>query len=195
MSGGSGGVRGRSADIDERILDIAAGLFAVHGFDRTSLKQVADAAGYSKTGLLHRFPSKQALLEAVRALAIRKLDEFGGVAADTVADSHGAAVAAIIEGALDNPGLVQFLVDDMQRADAMNAGGQPTNESELKKRGMAIIGLFAGPNPTREQEFRTILALEMVCSGVVLGCSEDHGLPRADLTPLLFEAVARILDD
>jgi AcrR family transcriptional regulator len=51
--------------IDDEILDVAATLFARHGFKETSVQRIADAVGYSKTGLLHRFPTKEALQEAV----------------------------------------------------------------------------------------------------------------------------------
>ncbi|MET9632491.1 helix-turn-helix domain-containing protein [Lentzea sp. NPDC006480] len=52
------------AGVDEKILDAAAALFARHGFEQTSLKTLADAVGLSKAGLLHHFPSKDALFEA-----------------------------------------------------------------------------------------------------------------------------------
>ena len=50
--------------IDDEIVDRAAALFARHGYGATSLQQVADSVGYSKTGLLHRFASKEALHSA-----------------------------------------------------------------------------------------------------------------------------------
>lgn len=52
------------SEIDAEILDRAAGLFARHGFAHTSLQQIADAVNYSKAGLLHHYPSKQAIYEA-----------------------------------------------------------------------------------------------------------------------------------
>ena len=51
--------------VDAGILDRAAGLFAQRGFAKTSLQDVADAVGLSKAGLLHHFPSKDALREGV----------------------------------------------------------------------------------------------------------------------------------
>ena len=54
---------------DEQILDRAAALFARHGFEQTSVQEVADAVGLSKAGLLHHFPSKDALHAAVLAHA------------------------------------------------------------------------------------------------------------------------------
>ncbi len=44
-------MRQSAAEIDHAILDVAAGIFAVHGFAHTSVQQIADAVGYSKPGL------------------------------------------------------------------------------------------------------------------------------------------------
>ncbi len=52
------------SEIDAEIIDSAAGLFARHGFAHTSLQQIADAVNYSKAGLLHHYPSKQAIYDA-----------------------------------------------------------------------------------------------------------------------------------
>jgi AcrR family transcriptional regulator len=52
-------------ELDQAIIDAAALLFARHGYSHTSVQQIADEVGYSKTGLLHRFPSKEALRQAV----------------------------------------------------------------------------------------------------------------------------------
>ena len=49
---------------DAEIVDRASALFARHGFAHTSLQQVADEVGYSKAGLLYRFPSKDAIYRA-----------------------------------------------------------------------------------------------------------------------------------
>lgn len=56
--------RPTKSEIDAEIIDRAAGLFARHGFEHTSLQQIADAVNYSKAGLLHHYPSKKAIYEA-----------------------------------------------------------------------------------------------------------------------------------
>ncbi len=58
-------LRPTKAEIEAYIIDCAAGLFARHGFAHTSIQQIADAVSYSKTGLLHHFPSKQLVYDAV----------------------------------------------------------------------------------------------------------------------------------
>ncbi len=92
--------------IDVGIVDAAAALFAEHGYERTSLREIAQAVGYSKTGLLHRFASKEALLEAVADRCLEAvqgvLDRVGALPEGPERDA--AAVAALVELAVSAPG-------------------------------------------------------------------------------------------
>ncbi len=94
--------------VDERILDQAAALFARHGFAHTSLKTVADAVGLSKAGLLHHYPSKEALFQAARQLGEVRghqlLAQVGLLPPGPARDRR--AVELLIDTALDRPGLV-----------------------------------------------------------------------------------------
>lgn len=47
------------------IIDAAAREFAQHGFHGASIAAVADRVGITQSGVLHHFPSKEALLDAV----------------------------------------------------------------------------------------------------------------------------------
>ena len=94
--------------VDEGILDRAAALFARRGFAKTSVQDVADAVGLSKAGLLHHFPSKDALHAAVLAqagtLAGRVLDHVGDLPAGPARDRY--ALEVLVDVALAHPGLV-----------------------------------------------------------------------------------------
>src|SRR5215470_9106197 len=48
-----------------RILDAAMLVFRRHGFRRSSIEQVAEAAGLTRQALYHHFDSKEALFRAV----------------------------------------------------------------------------------------------------------------------------------
>ncbi len=64
------------ADTRERILDVALDLFARQGFDRTSLRQIAESLGLTKAALYYHFESKDDILLALHM----RLHEFGRVA-------------------------------------------------------------------------------------------------------------------
>jgi AcrR family transcriptional regulator len=69
--------RQQSAQLADRILDVAETLFLGHGFGATSIEAVAKRAGISKRTFYHRFPGKERLFEAVvRRLIERWLPPF-----------------------------------------------------------------------------------------------------------------------
>ena len=59
------------------ILHVAAGLFRHRGYERTSVRQIADALGIKSGSLFYHFASKEEILVAVMEEGIR--DVFGAV--------------------------------------------------------------------------------------------------------------------
>ena len=51
----------------ERIVEVATEIFGTQGFRAATMLQIAAACDISRTGLLHHFPTKESLLEAVLA--------------------------------------------------------------------------------------------------------------------------------
>ena len=60
--------------VHRALLDHTAKLAVEHGLAAVTVQAVADAAGVTKGGLLHHFPSKQALISAVFADLLEALD-------------------------------------------------------------------------------------------------------------------------
>ena len=68
--------RTKAADYEEKrqaILHSAARLFAVEGYDRSSMSQLAEACGVSKALLYHYYPGKDALLFGVIGTHLKSL--------------------------------------------------------------------------------------------------------------------------
>src|SRR5215212_3845567 len=112
-------VRAFRQQIDEGILDRAAALFARAGFAKTSVQDVADAVGLSKAGLLHHFPSKDALWDAVLAqadiLGQRVLEQVRHLPLGAERDRR--AIDVLVDVALAHPGLVALLLAPVTQGD------------------------------------------------------------------------------
>ena len=64
----------------QRIIDEALRLFSTHGYERTSVRMIAEAAGVAQGLLYNYFESKQALLHAIFADSMRDVRESFEVA-------------------------------------------------------------------------------------------------------------------
>ena len=131
--------------IDACIVDAAAAMFAEHGYDRTSLREIAGAVGYSKTGLLHRFRSKELLRDAV---AEQCVDAVRGVLASVEdlpagAERDTAVVHALADLAVSAPGRLSLA---LARAGALSS----TPAGEVLAGVPELLGrCFALPGPDR----------------------------------------------
>jgi AcrR family transcriptional regulator len=100
-----------SEEIDAEIVDAAARLFARHGYRQTSVQVIADEVGYSKTGLLHRFSSKEGLWEVVVADFRAQVATVTAAAASLpLGETRDRAVVdAVLDVAARRPGLVRLM--------------------------------------------------------------------------------------
>src|SRR5437763_12771272 len=88
--------RQESAQLSDRILDVATALFLSDGFGATSIEAVARRAGISKRTFYHRFTGKEVLFEAV----VRRLIERWTPPLD-VTLFEGASLVQLLSGAAE----------------------------------------------------------------------------------------------
>ncbi|NEK95495.1 TetR/AcrR family transcriptional regulator [Modestobacter muralis] len=145
---------------DDQILDRAAALFAQHGFAHTSVQAVADAVGLSKAGLLHHFPSKDALHAAVlaqsTALGQQVVDLVEGLPLGPERDRR--AVEALTDVALAHPGLIALMLGPVTQGgdDGLDEG--PTGAGEAALRAFGVDPATADP----ERVVRVVGALAAI---------------------------------
>ena len=172
---------------DDRILDRAAALFAQHGFAHTSVQSVADAVGLSKAGLLHHFPTKDALRAAV-------LDQAGTLGRRAVAQVRslppGAArdhraVEVLVDTALAHPGLVSLLLTPATR-------GVPADDADTDAAGrwaFEAFGVDPG-TPDRERFVRVAGALVVLAVlGVGAQTDDDPAALRPHIIATSYDAL------
>jgi AcrR family transcriptional regulator len=173
--------------VDEHIVDRAAALFARHGFAQTSVQSVADAVGLSKAGLLHHFPSKQALWDAVLvhagALGQRACDAVADLPAGRARDLR--AVEVLADVALSHPGLVALLLAPATRGED-EAAGDLGSGSDAALRAFGVDPLTAEP----ERLVRVLGALAALAVLSLAAHQRGHGAAwRAHVIATSFDAL------
>ena len=105
------------------------------------MQQIADAVGYSKPGLLHRFGSKEALHRAVLDEVSETVQEIVGhaVAHSGRPDQVAQILELMTRKALDRPGMVQMMLRAFE-----NDGREPGVEA-IQGMGYRLVDALAHP--------------------------------------------------
>lgn len=102
-----------SAETHERLLDVARGLFARDGFDATTNKRIAAAAGITSGAIYHYYPSKAelyvAVYEQVQTIVYGAFEK-AVIGHDTLRDRFGAVLDAAVETNRIDPSIAAFVV-------------------------------------------------------------------------------------
>lgn len=125
------------AETRRAILDAAVALFQEHGFENFSLRQVAEAIGYSPTTIYLYFEDKDDLLFHAALEGFVKFGEMLQAAydgADTPLARFGATGQAYVKFGLENP--VNYRLMFMQRGEFLERETPPGYESVIDSFGI-----------------------------------------------------------
>ncbi|UPJ48602.1 TetR/AcrR family transcriptional regulator [Bradyrhizobium sp. 200] len=118
--------------VEDRLLAIAAELFAKDGYAATSVERVASACGAGKDTIYRRYPSKRALFDAVlersRSRIIARLDDIEVNKPDHGSLSQLRELASCLLDINLDPELIAFkriALSEMLVADGGRAGPEP----------------------------------------------------------------------
>lgn len=178
-------------DTRERILDVALDLFIEQGYDKTTLRQIAQPLGFTQAAIYYHFAAKEDILVA---LHLRLHELVRPVLDELVAESGPAGWAAVLRGLVDTVLANRQLFVLHQR-----------NQTALS--GLHIKG-HEGNHEEMEQQFRHILSDPAIPARdrIRLGCALGALLSilmsvgdLADLSPelygdLLREAITDLLE-
>jgi AcrR family transcriptional regulator len=157
----------------QRILDIAAELFARQGYTGTSIADIARELGTTTAALYYHFPSKSAILAGLLAVPLTaytrlldSLDSGGATAEDLLG-----AIADITADSRD----IAVILDRDPTALAMIDQQLPRSSNELTEQTIAAL---AGPDPDRAALIRANAALA-VAKAATLAAVQLSGGPFA----------------
>lgn len=188
-------VRGRSPravrpspeQLDAAILDAAAEVFARHGFAGTSVQQVADTVGYSKTGLLRRFPSKQALYDGVlghvsacvEGILDAPVSGQGLGAGDgelAPPPTRAAVLRAVTAAAFENPGTVVLVLE------ALRPGSDLPGTDQVEQTTLRLAGQLTAGIDDPQDRLRALLALQLVATAATLALDPGVHVPELSVS-------------
>ncbi|MEJ3405068.1 helix-turn-helix domain-containing protein [Rathayibacter sp. YIM 133350] len=168
---------------------VARDQFAAVGFAATSLQQIADIAGYSKSSVLYHFASKEALLDAVLAPAIDELERI--LQLWLASPATDASRLAFVESFVD------FLLAYRQEVHTfINQGQSLVDVPTIARANTLIVQLSSAmcpPAATIEDQLRFGVAL----GGAAFTLTSGAGYTGEQLPPVeqLRPALLRVVSD
>ncbi len=181
----------------DRILDVALDLFIEKGFDKTSLREIAEQLGFSKAALYYHFASKDDILMALH----QRLHDLGRVALGKLGDAD--PIGGLGVGVWRN--LLDEMVDDIlanrkifvmhQRNQAAFENLHRTTEHDEAHEDMEELfrQALADPSVPVRDRVRLAAALGAVFTSLVLAGNMFEDVPTDELGDLLRETLADIL--
>jgi AcrR family transcriptional regulator len=158
----------------DRIQRAALALFLRQGYERTSLREIADELAFTKAALYYHYHSKQELLEAVLDPLLSDLEELVDTPAPPARERF---LAAYLEVLMRHRPLVQYLASD----------GAALLSSELAPRLLrlraAIEAVIVGSSPSLPERMRSAAALGALQAALSV-CREEDGTEEVRATAL-----------
>lgn len=177
-------------DTKARIRAVAVELFTAHGYEQTSLREIADRVGLTKASLYYHYPSKQALLVS---LVEPLVDDWRWTVEATEALPHTPDNVRLVLGRfldvmLRHRGACALFMRDVP---AVLASIEPI-WTEVIQLSVRLHAWLAGTDPTDVDRIRAVAAAE------VLGACLSSLTTVADVSPLvlrqtLLDAAASVL--
>jgi AcrR family transcriptional regulator len=176
----------------ERILDIALELFADQGYERTSLRQIAERLGFSKAAIYYHFASKEDILMALHM----RLHEFGRQALNKIdsTDMSSAVFANLLDQLIDQM-LEQralFILHERNRA-AFEELHRDRNDADHDDLEMRFREALANPKIAIRDRIRMASAFGAVAGTLVLAGNVFSDVSSADLGDMLRDVVSDVM--
>ena len=181
--------RERVRDTKTEIHRAAVELFSSQGYEKTSLREIAEQVGITKASLYYHYSSKQELLRAIVGTFLddisRVLDQVDQLpwSPETERELLGAYVDVVIAHRSTGPTLLRDI------AAVLAAFGDDLDRLIAQSRRFQLW--LAGPDPSPADRLRAAAAVETV--GAAISVELDLGVTDAEIRAVLIDAATAIL--
>jgi AcrR family transcriptional regulator len=176
----------------ERILDVALDLFIEKGFDKTSLREIAEQLGFTKAALYYHFASKDDILMGLHL----RLHEFGREALQQIADQPvgleqwGALLDDLVDQMLTHHKI--FLMHERNQAalEKLHGKEHDAEHDDIQAQFRRILG---DPRVPLADRFKMACSFGAVFGGLFLAGDSFLDVPTEEMGDMLRHTVRTIL--
>jgi AcrR family transcriptional regulator len=176
----------------DRILDVALDLFIEKGYDKTSLREIAEPLGFSKAALYYHFASKEDILMALHM----RLHEFGIDALTQMANQEPSVAlwAELLEQLVDQmlANRKIFLLHERNQAafEAMHRKDHDAKHEDLQEQFRRVL---ADDRLSVRDRVRLSASFGAVMAAVFIAGDAFDNIPTDELSEILRDAVRDLL--
>ncbi|GAA4854447.1 helix-turn-helix domain-containing protein [Kitasatospora terrestris] len=185
------------SDTRARILDVALELFSEHGYEKTSLREIADRLGVTKAALYYHFKTKDDIVRGIVESMAAPMDEAiaYGEGKPWSPELRDELIRRFAAGMADRAPLLRFFHENQPALRESQAG------LAFKDRMVRMVRLLHPPGSDFRDRLRATMALFSVNSAMFLlkhdldECEEDRDISYLESRPgTLEEAMAAGLE-
>jgi AcrR family transcriptional regulator len=145
-------------DTRARIVDVALELFAEHGYEKTSLREIADRLGVTKAALYYHFRTKEDILAGIVDSMSAPIDEAiaWGEQQEYSPDLRDEILRRFAQGMSGRQRLLRFFHENQPTIRELSVG------TRFKERMISLTQLMQGPEPTFEDRVRAAVSLMVI---------------------------------
>jgi AcrR family transcriptional regulator len=173
---------GRRGDTRARIQQVALELFAEQGYERTSLREIAERLGVTKAALYYHFKSKEDIVRSFTEDYFGQLDALIAwgreqpPSAQTARELLDRYISMVVEGGE----VFRFLERNQATIHAAEAGKH--RFTQFRPRLAALMEIITGPDAVPRSRIRAAAAIFAVSTSCMFLMKDT---PEADLEPVL----------
>ena len=176
----------------ERILDVALDLFVEKGFDKSSLREIAEQLGFSKAAIYYHFASKDEILmglhERLDDIARRASEQLGQLPAGV--DAWAALLDELVSEMLNHRKI--FVMFDRNRSafEQLHRRGYRASRGDFDDE---VRRLIADPSLPVRDRVRMASAIGAVLTTLVIYGDLLHDVSSGELAGLMRDTVGDLL--
>lgn len=183
---------GEPSSTRDRILDVALDLFVEHGYDGTSLRQIAEQLGITKAALYYYFASKDDILMSLHM----RIHEFGRDAIASIGDDPvslekwGALLKGLIDQMMSQRKIFLFHERNQAALEKLHRQDHMDEHDDLQTRLQTIL---ADPRVSLRDRVRMAGAFGVIFAGLFLSGDAFESATSAQLSEILESTVEDVL--